>query len=186
MFFGTTQLAKKISNVIKNFRMNKPCSGIEKNRTLEFEHPLRSSSSDVMPKTTSHTFSSEGISNNSQTRSMREPVSITTVTTKGDFKTKLKDTRISNVNRIIISHVNINCVRNKFELLTEAEGNINILIVAETKTDEFFSTSQFVIPGFTSLYCFDRPKDGGWILAYIREDVPSKPLTISYNAWETE
>ena len=159
--------------------MNKPCSGIEKNRILEFEHPLCSSSSDVMPKITSHTFSSEGTSNNSQTRSMREPVSITTVTTKGDFKTKLKDTRIANVNRIIISHVNINCIRNKFELLTEAEGNVNILIVAETKTDEFFSTSQFVVPGFTSPYCFDR-------LVYIREDVPSKPLTISYNASETE
>ena len=71
--------------------MNEGCSGIEKNRIHEPEHPLRSSSSDVMLKITPHTFSSEGTLNNSQTRNMRELVSITTVTAKDDFKTKVKD-----------------------------------------------------------------------------------------------
>ena len=75
--------------------MNEGCSSIEKNRILEPEHPLCSSSSDVMPRIAAHTFSSEGTSNNSQTRNMREPVSITTATTKVDFKTKLKDVRIT-------------------------------------------------------------------------------------------
>ena len=32
---------------------------------------------------------------------MREPVSIITVTTKDDFKTKVKDIRITNLNRIV-------------------------------------------------------------------------------------
>ena len=76
-----------------------------------------SSRSDVMPNTENHTFSSEGTSNNSKTRNMREPVSTTTVTSKDDFKTKLKDIRIANLNRIVISHININSIRNKFELL---------------------------------------------------------------------
>ena len=54
--------------------MNEGCSCIEKNRILESEHPLWSSSSDVMPKIAAHAFSFEGTSNNSQTKNMREPV----------------------------------------------------------------------------------------------------------------
>ena len=65
---------------------------------------------------------------------MREPVSVTTVTTKDDFKTKLKDIRITNLNRIVISHININSIRNKFELLAEAVmENVDVLMVTETK-----------------------------------------------------
>ena len=116
---------------------------------------------------------------------MREPVSINTVTTNDDFKTKLKDIRITNLNRIVISHININSIRNKFELLAEAVmGNVDILMVTETKIDESFPASQFITPGFTLPYRFDRTKDGGGILVYIREDIPSKLLNISYIASE--
>ena len=118
---------------------------------------------------------------------MGEPVSINTVTTNSDFKTKLKDIRITNLNRIVISHININSIRNKFELLAEAVmGNVDILMVTETKIDETFPTTQFIIPGFTSPYRFDRTKDGGGILVYIREDIPSKLLNILYIASDIE
>ena len=167
--------------------MNEECSGIEKNRILEPEHPLCSSCSDVMPNISAHTISSEGTSNNSKVRNMREPVSINTVTTNDDFKTKLKDIRITNLDRIVISYININFIRNKFELLAEAvTGNVDILMVTETKIDESFPTSQFIIPGFTSPYRFDRTKGGGGILVYIREDIPSKLLNISYIASDIE
>ena len=62
--------------------MNEGCSGIEKNSILKPEHPLCSSSSDVMPNIAVPTFSFEGTSNSSKTRYMRESVSINTVTTK--------------------------------------------------------------------------------------------------------
>ena len=65
-------------------------------------------------------------------------------------------------------------------------GNVDILMVTETKTDKSFSTSQFIIPGFTSPYRFDRTKDGGGILVYIREDIPSQLLNISYIASDVE
>ena len=118
---------------------------------------------------------------------MREPVSINTVITSDDFKTKLKDIRITNLNRIVISHININSIRNKFELLAEAVmGNLDILMVTEMKIDESFPTSQFIIPGFTSPYRFDRTKDGEGILVYIMEDIPSKLLNISYIASDIE
>ena len=57
-----------------------------------------------------------------------------------------------NLNRIIISHININSIRNKFELLAVAVlGNVNILLVTETKIDKSFPTSQFVIPGYFTI-----------------------------------
>ena len=65
-------------------------------------------------------------------------------------------------------------------------GNVDILMVTETKIDESFPTSQFIIPGFTSPYRFDRTKDGGGILVYIREDIPSKLLNTSYIASDIE
>ena len=146
-----------------------------------------SSSSDVMPNIQAHAFFSEGTSNNSKTINIREPVSVTTVTTNDDFKTKLKDIRITNLNRIVICHIDINSIRNKFELLAEAVmGNVNVLMVAETKKDKSFPTSQFILPGFTSPYRFDRTKERGGILVYIREDIPYKLLNISYIASDIE
>ena len=80
---------------------------------------------------------------------MPESVSITTVTTKDDFKIKLKHIRIINLNRIVVSLINMKFIRNKFELFAEAVMGNNILMVTETRIGEFFLTSQFIIPGFT-------------------------------------
>ena len=87
-----------------------------------------------MPNISAHTFSSEGTSNNSKIMNMREPVSINTVTTNDDFKTKLKDIRITNLNRIVISHINVNSIRNNFELLAEVVmGNVIFLWLLKQK-----------------------------------------------------
>ena len=118
---------------------------------------------------------------------MGEPFSITTVTTTDDFKTKLKDTKVTNLNCIATSYVNINSIIKKFELLDKAVmGNVDILMVTETKFDEYLPTSQFFISGFTSPYRFDRAKDRRGMLVYIREDIPSKLLNISYIASDIE
>ena len=110
---------------------------------------------------------------------MRKPVCITTATTKDDFLTKLKDIRAKNLNQIVIYDININSIRNTFELLAEAVmGNVNVLMVTETKVDKSFQTSQFGIHGFSSFYRFDRTKDGGGMLLYIWEGIPSKLLNI--------
>ena len=58
--------------------------------------------------------------------------------------------RKCNVNRLIIGQLNINSLRNKFEsLVQQVKGNIDILMVSETKLDNRFPVSQFFIDGYT-------------------------------------
>ena len=83
-----------------------------------------------MSKTGAHAFPSGC----TQTRNMREPVSIITGTTKDYFETKSKDIRITNLNRVIIFHINRNSARKKLDLLAEGiMGNENILMITEKK-----------------------------------------------------
>ena len=55
-------------------------------------------------------------------------------------------------------------------------GNIDVLVVTEAKLDETFSTSSFMIDGFSKPYRKDRNANGGGVLIYIRDDIPSKEL----------
>ena len=81
------------------------------------------------------------------------------------------------MNRLIIGNVNINSISNKFnQLKLFVQGKVDILIVTETKLDSTFPTSQFVIDGYSEPYRFDRNRNGGGVLIYIREDIPSKLL----------
>ena len=89
---------------------------------------------------------------------------------------KLKNTRLKNPNRLIIAQLNINSLRNKFDSLVRMlHDNLDILLISETKIDSSFPTAQFQIEGYTT-YRFDRNANGGGILLYIREDVPSTLL----------
>ena len=51
-------------------------------------------------------------------------------------------------------------------------------MISETKLDESFPIGQFLIDGYTVPFRFDRNGNGGGILLYIREDIPSKLLSI--------
>ena len=63
--------------------------------------------------------------------------------------------------RIFVS-VNINSLRNKFDLLSEeGKGSIDILMVSETKLDDSFLEGQFLIEVFHSPFRFDRIRSGG-------------------------
>ena len=89
----------------------------------------------------------------------------------------LNEIRKKNPNRIIIAHLNINSIRNKFEMLKDVIGNkIGILLISETKLDDTFSLSQFILEGFTPPYMLNRMEHGGGLMLFIREDIPSKLL----------
>ena len=89
------------------------------------------------------------------------------------------------MNKLIIGHLNINSLRNKFELLThQIKDNIDLMI-SERNLDESFPTSQFFMNGFSSPHRLDRNRNGGGILLYIRKDIPSKLLSIERDLTET-
>ena len=65
-------------------------------------------------------------------------------------------------------------------------ANIDILVITETKLDETFSTAHLMIDGFSKPYRRDRNGNGGGVLIYIREDIPSRELNIHTSHYDIE
>ena len=78
-------------------------------------------------------------------------------------------------------YININSIRNKFEMLSNSiKGNLDILMISETKLDSTFPSNQFTIEGYAAQIRFDRNGRGGGILLYKWENVPARLLTTSF------
>ena len=94
--------------------------------------------------------------------------------------TSLKLWRAKNKDRLTIGSLNINSLPNKIDdLRTLISGNLDILVVEETKLDDTFSDESIKIPGFKHKpFRRDRKLGGGGIITYIREDIPSKRLNL--------
>ena len=89
----------------------------------------------------------------------------------------LENIRRKNINRLIFAQLNINSLRNKFESLQHIiNKNIDVLFISETKIDSSSPSTQFHLEGYATLYRLDRSTNGGGILLYTREDIPSKLL----------
>ena len=71
---------------------------------------------------------------------------------------------MKNVNRIIFAYININSIRNKFHLLTDnISDKIDILMISETKLDNSFPKSEFMLPGYTEPYRIERIAMVGYV-----------------------
>ena len=83
--------------------------------------------------------------------------------------------RRKHLKKLIIAHLNINSLRNKFEFLVDQiKGKVDLLMVAETKLDKSFPQGQFKISGFSRPFRLDRNSNGGGIMLFVREDIPAK------------
>ena len=72
---------------------------------------------------------------------------------------------------MILSHLNIDSIRNKFEALKFiVDSNKDLFLISETKLDDSFPRALFLIKCFSAPYRFDRNSKGGELLFYIRED----------------
>ena len=99
------------------------------------------------------------------------------MSTECDFDTLLRNIRIQNLGRIIVATLNINSIRNKFDQLKlSVMGNIDVLVITETKLDDSFPAANFMLDGFSKPYRRDRNANGGGVLIYVRDDIPSKEL----------
>ena len=64
-------------------------------------------------------------------------------------------------NRVTIGNININSIRNKFDhLIAITKGNVDVLMISETKLDESFPSMQFNIDRY-SIFRSDRNAKGG-------------------------
>ena len=88
--------------------------------------------------------------------------------------TEIKNLRLRNVNKVIIGNLNSNSLSNKLrETVLKYD---DVLVVTETKLDDTF-LSQFLVTGFFVPYRLDRNRNGGGIMIFIRDDIPSRVLT---------
>ena len=89
----------------------------------------------------------------------------------------LKNLCVSYSNNVIIGHLNINSIRNKFETLSLPVAQyVDILVLSETKLDSTFPSNQFLINGFSVPHRFDRNSKGGCILLYVKYKIIVLPL----------
>ena len=89
----------------------------------------------------------------------------------------LKSTKLKNYNCLVVGHININGLKNKFESLQMLiNGNIDIIVIIETKFDESFPSLQFAIEGYAPPFRLDRNINGGGVIIYVREDIPCREL----------
>ena len=73
----------------------------------------------------------------------------------------LKGIRKRNLNRLVVAHLNINSLKNKFDCLIEQfTGNINILMISETKLDSSFPTVEFLSNGYNEPFRIDWNSKG--------------------------
>ena len=81
----------------------------------------------------------------------------------------LKNLRVSYPNNIIIGHLNINSIRNKFEMLSLSEAKyVDILML---KLNSTFLSTQFLINGFSVPHRLYWNSKSGGILLYVRDKI---------------
>ena len=88
---------------------------------------------------------------------------------------ELRNFRLKHPKNMIISHYNINSIRNKFhEMKTILELQLcDVFGVSETKLDNSFPMSQFCITNY-KLYRQDRNARGGGVMLYIKDTIPHR------------
>ena len=53
------------------------------------------------------------------------------------------------------------------------------MVISDTKLDESFPNGQFIIPGYALPCRLDRNQFGGGIMVFVREDIPSRVLSLN-------
>ena len=92
--------------------------------------------------------------------------------TEPNARSQLDHLPRDNLNKIIFAHINSNSIINKFDQLA------NVLMISESKIDDSFPDSQFFLDGYSTPYRLDRKRNGGGIMLFVRNHIPSKMISI--------
>ena len=83
--------------------------------------------------------------------------------------------------------MNINAINNKFEQLKYIiKNNINVLTVTETKLDSSFPSGQFSIDGLAKPFRRGINKNGGGMVIFVRDDIPSIEIKVNFLPFDVE
>ena len=105
-------------------------------------------------------------------------------TENNDFL-NIKQQRLSKPNNIILGHLNINSVRNKFFALSEIIKNFDIFLISETKLDQSFPNKQFELFSYKT-FRRERNSFGGGLMFYVKDYIPCKQLIAHNNISDSE
>ena len=87
--------------------------------------------------------------------------------------TELKTFRFKNPKNLLMGHLNINSLRNKFESIKPIiSPKFDIYLVSEAKLDKSFPNNQFSISGYR-MFRQDRNCFGGGLCIYVKENIAS-------------
>ena len=88
--------------------------------------------------------------------------------------------RQEHFNRILMFHLYINSLQNKFDdlKLLNDEMKSQIIFLSEIKIDKSHPKSQFTLTGY-NIYRKDREKGGGGIIDYFNSSLPSEELKVT-------
>ena len=65
------------------------------------------------------------------------------------------------------------------------KDNIDILMISESKLDDSFPDSQFLIEGFDKPFRLDRNRNGSGIMSFIRSYIPAKVISTDKSPFES-
>ena len=92
----------------------------------------------------------------------------------------LSNLKNNNNDRLVIGHININALRNKFEILVSlVKDKLDIVLISESKIDDTFPKNQFLIEGYSTPFRSERNSHGGGLILYLREDTLARHLILS-------
>ena len=88
---------------------------------------------------------------------------------------EIQQLRKSYPNKFMLSHLNINSLKSKFDEIRELFCNkiVDLMFLSETKLDPSYRNSLFETPGY-KLERKDRNSNGGGIAAFIRTEIPAR------------
>ena len=79
-----------------------------------------------------------------------------------------------------LGYININSIRNKIEGLKSflSDADLDVFAFAETKIDESFPTSQFLIPSYKSPFRHDVTNRSGGLLVYVNSAISARQWSV--------
>ena len=89
---------------------------------------------------------------------------------------EIQQQRKYHANSIIVGHLNINSIRNKFALAENIIRTFDLFLIAGSKLDSTFPMNQFRIHGY-KIFRRDCNRFESDLMLYINENIPCKPLS---------